>query len=201
MDEGSRGGKVVWMEELGAAGLTRSCWVEPGAFAHLDMDSWWNLIAHSSQGWRHNDIRIFGTWYKEPRWTAWWGPSYRYANVQWPAQPLEGPIQELCDLVSIRAGLSFNAVLVNGYRNGQDSMGWHRDNEREMDTSCIASLSLGASRTFKVRDRRNRNVIDIPLGHGDLLVMEHLQDDHEHSLPKRVGVKDRRLNFTFRRLV
>ena len=44
----------------------------------------------------------------------------------------------------------FNAVLVNGYRDGQDAMGWHRDNEKEIDTSCIASLSLGAGRTFKV---------------------------------------------------
>ncbi|MDA0728456.1 MAG: alpha-ketoglutarate-dependent dioxygenase AlkB [Bacteroidetes bacterium] len=201
MDKGSMGQKVVWIEELDAAGKNRSCWVEQGAFAHLDVNQWWNDIAHSTQGWRHNDIRVFGAWHKEPRWTAWWGPPYRYANVQWPAQPLDGEIRELCDLVSRRAGSSFNAVLINGYRDGQDSMGWHRDNEREMDTACIASLSLGATRTFKVRDRRNQRVIDIPLSHGDLLVMEHLQDDHEHSLPKRLGVKDRRLNFTFRRLV
>ena len=56
--------------------------------------------------------------------------------------PLEGAIADLTAEVGAATGFDFNAVLVNGYRDGQDAMGWHRDNEREIDTSCIASLSL-----------------------------------------------------------
>jgi len=103
--------------------------------------------------------------------------------------------------VAEMAGAQYNAVLVNGYRNGQDAMGWHRDNEPEIDPSSIASLSLGATRTFKIRDRRSNEVTNIELGHGDLLVMEHLQDVHEHSVPRRAKVEEPRMNFTFRRLV
>ena len=91
-------------------------------------------------------------------------------------------------------------MLVNGYRNGQDAMGWHRDNEPEIDTASISSLSLGASRTFKIRDRRTLEVLNIELHHGDLLLMEHLQEDYEHSVPRRKRVQEPRLNFTFRRL-
>jgi alkylated DNA repair dioxygenase AlkB len=60
---------------------------------------------------------------------------------------------------------------------------------------------LGTSRTFKIRDRRTKKVMNLELKHGDLLVMEHLQDVHEHSVPKRTKVHEPRLNFTFRRLV
>ena len=114
---------------------------------------------------------------------------------------MHGWIRDLNREVSDAAGFEFNAVLVNGYRNGQDTMGWHRDNEPEIDATCIASVSLGATRTFKIRDRRNQSVLNVELGHGDLLVMENLQDVHEHSVPRRAKVKEPRMNFTFRRLV
>ena len=191
--------RVVLQEDL--RGQQASCWIQPQAFEHLDLATWWDWVGKAGQGWSQNDIRVFGQWHKEPRLTAWWGPAYAYASVQWPARPLEGAIADLATDVGKAAGFDFNAVLVNGYRDGQDAMGWHRDNEREIDTSCIASLSLGASRTFKVRDRRTQDVVNLELGHGDLLVMEHLQDVHEHSVPKRAKVHEPRLNFTFRRLV
>ena len=191
--------RVVLEEDL--HGQQASCWIQPQAFEHLDLTTWWDWIGGAGQGWSQKDIRVFGQWHKEPRLTAWWGPAYAYASVQWPARPLEGAIADLAAEVGRAVGFEFNAVLVNGYRDGQDTMGWHRDNEKEIDTSCIASLSLGAGRTFKVRDRRTKEVVNLELGHGDLLVMEHLQDVHEHSVPKRARVREPRLNFTFRRLV
>ena len=108
---------------------------------------------------------------------------------------------QLADQVSELANFSYNGVLVNGYRDGQDSMGWHRDNEPEIDTASIASLSLGATRTFKIRHRTTKEVVNVELAHGDLLVMEHLQTLHEHSVPKRAKVAAPRMNFTFRCLV
>ena len=191
--------RVVLEEDL--PGKQASCWIQPQAFEDLALATWWDWVGEAGAGWSQNDIRVFGKWHKEPRLTAWWGPAYAYASVQWPARPLEGAIANLAAKVGEAAGFEFNAVLVNGYRDGQDAMGWHRDNEPEIDTSCIASLSLGAGRSFKVRDRRTKEVVNLELGHGDLLVMEHLQDVHEHSVPKRARVHEPRLNFTFRRLV
>ena len=152
------------------------------------MKYWWEVVSAAGEGWRQNDIRVFGQWHKEPRLTAWWGPAYQYANVTWPQRSMSEEVQALKTRVEALAAFAYNGVLVNGYRDGQDSMGWHRDNEPEIDQTSIASLSLGASRTFKVRDRRTKAVVNIDLHHGDLLVMEHLQEVHEHSVPKRAKV-------------
>ena len=191
----------VFIEERLGDGRIARCWVQREAIANTPLTTWWDCIDNAGPGWRQNDIRVFGQWHKEPRLTAWWGPAYQYANVSWPARKLDGTMKELTTQVSQLACAAYNGVLVNGYRDGKDSMGWHRDNEPEIDTASIASLSLGATRTFKIRDRRTKHVIDIDLGHGDVLVMEHLQEVHEHSVPRRMKVREPRMNFTFRRLV
>lgn len=79
-------------------------------------------------------------------------------------------------------------------------MGWHRDNEPEMDTRLIASVSLGASRSFKIRDRQSKESWTLDLDHGSLLVMENMQENYEHSLPRRKKVEGMRINLTFRRI-
>ena len=194
-------GREMVVDELLDSGQRARCWIERNALSDESLEGWWDHVQTSPAGWSHNDIQVFGRWHKEPRLTAWWGPAYGYANVRWPAHPLEGAIDALTRRVSQMTGSTYNGVLVNGYRNGQDSMGWHRDNEPEIDPASIASLSLGATRTFKVRDRRTQHVWNLDLHHGDVLVMEHLQDVHEHSVPKRAKVTEPRMNFTFRRLV
>ena len=200
LDLGIQQHEVLIEESLDGLQVAR-CWVERGAFSDQTLDQWWNMVSHEGEGWRQNDIRMFGQWHKEPRLTAWWGPAYRYANVVWQERDLEGAMGQLADRVSGLANFSYNGVLVNGYRDGRDSMGWHRDNEPEIDTASIASLSLGATRTFKIRHRTTKEVVNVELAHGDLLVMEHLQTLHEHSVPKRAKVAAPRMNFTFRRLV
>ena len=132
----------------------RRCVVHRGAFQTLDVTQWWETVAQSGEGWRQNDIRVFGQWHKEPRLTAWWGPSYQYATVQWPARQWDGPLETLARDVQQCVGATYNSVLVNGYRNGHDAMCWHRDNKPEIDSSSIASLSLGGCRTVKLSDRR-----------------------------------------------
>lgn len=200
LDLGIQQREVLIEESLDGLQVAR-CWVERGAFSDQTLDQWWNMVSQEGEGWRQNDIRVFGQWHKEPRLTAWWGPAYRYANVVWQERDLVGAMGQLADRVSGLANFSYNGVLVNGYRDGQDSMGWHRDNEPEIDTASIASLSLGATRTFKIRHRTTKEVVNVELAHGDLLVMEHLQTLHEHSVPKRAKVATPRMNFTFRRLV
>ena len=102
--------------------------------------------------------------------------------------------------VHTETGGYFNACLFNQYRDGQDSMGWHRDNEPEIDSSCIASVSFGASRDFVIRHRITKEKWLVHLHHGDLLVMENLQDAYEHALPKRLRVGEPRINLTLRRI-
>ncbi len=177
------------------------CWVRRNLFAEERLEDWWNWVQTRPQGWRQNDIVIFGKRFKEPRVTAWWGPAYTYAGISWPEAALPTKLETLCQTVELEAGHAYNAVLANGYRHGKDSMGWHRDNEPEMDTTSIASVSLGATRTFKVRRREDKRVWDVDLAHGDLLVMERMQHEFEHGLPRRKKVERPRLNFTFRRLV
>lgn len=149
---------------------------------------------------RQNQIAVFGKQHLEPRLTAWFGPAYRYANIQWDASNFPPHLEHMCSNVSDFCKFAFNSVLINFYRNGDDSMGWHRDNEKELDHQFIASLSFGSSRTFKVRDRATKTSLNIELEHGSLLIMENMQINYEHALPKRTKLNSPRLNLTFRRI-
>ena len=150
--------------------------------------------------WRQNKIRMFGKEFNEPRLTAWFGPAYQYSNIIWEEKAFSATMEKLRAEVSKRANFEFNAVLLNLYRDGNDSMGWHRDNEPEMDTRCIASVTLGASRTFKVRSRETKEVWNLELEDGSLLLMHDLQEAYEHAVPKRKKVLEPRINLTFRRI-
>lgn len=172
-------------------------------FAHESLSHWQERVS-----WQVNSIQMFGKWHLEPRQTAWFGPAYRYSSVQWPGQPLTPELSHMARQIqgiltqnpwgNVVSDDHFNSVLLNLYRNGQDHMGWHRDNEPEMDRRFIASVSLGESRDFKIRHRASKDAFTVNLAHGDLLFMRNLQTDFEHALPKRTRVKGPRLNFTFR---
>lgn len=166
----------------------------PGLLANASLDDWVARIP-----WQQNQITVYGKTYDEPRLTAWFGPAYRYSSIHWPEAEMPQELQELNGHLSTVLGCRpFDAVLCNLYRNGQDAMGWHRDNEPEIDPAIIASVSLGATRDFKVRHRTTKEGWTVPLGHGDLLAMEHLQGDFDHALPRRARVEAPRLNLTFR---
>ena len=174
-----------------------TCWVIRGAFDEVPLVHWTESIP-----WQQNSIRMYGKTHPEPRLTAWMGPAYRYSSIQWPAAPFTAEMREFVKKVEVHTetGGYFNACLFNQYRDGQDSMGWHRDNEPEIDPSCIASVSFGASRDFVIRHRTTKQKWLVHLYHGDLLVMENLQDAYEHALPKRLRVRDSRVNLTLRRI-
>ena len=158
------------------------------------MDAWVRRIP-----WQQNRITVYGKTHNEPRLTAWFGPAYRYSSIDWPQREMPLELKDLNSLVSnaLRCR-KFDAVLCNLYRNGQDAMGWHRDNEPQIDPSIIASVSFGASRDFKIRRRTSKETWSVALGHGDLLSMEQLQSDFDHAVPRRARVDSPRLNLTFR---
>ncbi|MFK7756586.1 MAG: alpha-ketoglutarate-dependent dioxygenase AlkB [Flavobacteriales bacterium] len=151
--------------------------------------------------WRQNDITIFGKTYPEPRLTAWYGPPYKYSSIQWEAQDMPEFLKALQRETEQLCNFSFNAALLNYYRDGQDSMGWHSDDEKEIDQSCIASLSFGASRKLKFRLKSDHSVKEeLILTHGSLLIMNDYQELWQHSIPKTKRVSEPRLNITFRRV-
>jgi alkylated DNA repair dioxygenase AlkB len=95
---------------------------------------------------------------------------------------------------------TFNAVLGNLYRNGNDYIAAHSDDESEHNKKCfIASISLGAVRDFVLKDQRGKTVFSIPLAHGSLFIMgKNFQKKLKHLVPKRLRVKEPRINLTFR---
>ena len=150
---------------------------------------------------QQRQIKMFGKVHNEPRMTTWFGPAYSYSGISLDKKPISKALSPLLDEVSDTANKHFNGVLINRYQNGKHYMGWHRDNEKEIDQSVIASVSFGATRRFKIRHRKSKDVWNIELGDGDLLLMHNIQDKYEHCLPKSALVHDVRFNLTFRHIV
>lgn len=161
-----------------------------------------NLLSDllTSIEWQHNKIRVFGKEYLEPRLTAWYGPPYKYSNIQWPEKSIPECLLGLKTMVEEFAEAQFNSVLLNYYRDGKDSMGWHSDNEPEMDQSIIASVSLGATRTIRFRNKTTDETMNIELKNGSVLLMKNFQENWQHAIPKREKVMEPRLNLTFRKI-
>jgi alkylated DNA repair dioxygenase AlkB len=155
--------------------------------------------------WRQEKIRLCGKEFNQPRLTAWYGDagaSYTYSNLT--LQPLAwlAPLAEIRERCSEAARTQFNSVLLNLYRDGQDSMGWHQDNEPELGANpVIASVSFGATRQFQFRHKKRRdlNVVSLELTHGSLLLMKGTTQHHwRHQVPKSSKVAEARINLTFR---
>jgi len=154
--------------------------------------------------WEVHRIRMFGRWVDSPRLSCWIGDaeaSYRYSGAAFVPQPWPPCLADLRARLQQALGAPFNSVLVNRYRDGRDSMGWHSDDEPELGpTPTIASVSLGVPRRFVLRRRAAPlQKLEYRLGHGDLLVMRgQCQRDYQHALPKALRVSGERINLTFR---
>lgn len=154
--------------------------------------------------WEVHRIRMFGRWVDSPRLSCWIGDAearYRYSGTDFLPHPWPALLLPLRDRLQEELGTSFNSVLLNRYRDGDDGMGWHSDDEPELGPQpVIASLSLGAARRFLLR-RRDDHALKTTylLGHGDLLVMSgSTQAHYQHALPKSARVQAERINLTFR---
>jgi len=153
--------------------------------------------------------RMFGREVASPRRVAWHGDpgtGYVYSGVHHEPRPWTEGLVALRAQVDRATGLSFNAVLCNLYRDGDDGMGWHRDGEKEIGPApadrWVASLSLGAPRRFALKPDDGGERWVRALGEGDLLVMRGTTQTHyRHALPKTKRAVGRRLNLTFRHVV
>ena len=144
---------------------------------------------------------IFG--HLQPRLIASYGDpgvSYRYSGVDNVALAWTATLLEIKNRIEAVEG-HYNYCLLNRYRDGQDSMGWHADDEPEMG-NIIGSLSLGATRKFRIRHNLSRKTQTFLAGHGTLIIMAGTMQQHwQHSVPKTKLLVDERINLTFRRIV
>lgn len=169
-------------------------------------ENWLAELARETP-WKQESVTVFGRRHLMPRCTCWMadpGCGYRYSDLENVIEPWSRAANEIRERVSSACGVEFNSVLLNLYRDGRDSMGWHTDDERELDPQAsIASFSLGASRTFRFRARGGEGEpLSLELEHGDLLVMEPPTQLHwQHALPRRLRVHEARINLTFRRVL
>ena len=170
-----------------------------------DAESWQQRLQHELN-WRQGQVRVYGREHATPRLESWFGAAgvhYRYSGQTLVADGWPDTVKPLIDAVCDTTEVAFNAVLANWYRNGDDRMGWHADNEAELGTNPpVASLSLGARRDFRLRrNSDHRQTINLALGEGDLLLMDGaLQHHWQHCVPKRARA-EARMSLTFRRVI
>lgn len=155
--------------------------------------------------WRQDRIRSHGKEHTLPRLQQFYGDAgltYSWSGVHLDTLPWSSVLAPVRRLVEIACGATFNTALVNYYRDGDDTIGWHSDDEPELgENPTIASISVGAEREFLMRHRSRDDKLKIPLPSGSLLVMSGAtQKFWAHSIPRRKGISDPRINVTFRSL-
>ena len=154
--------------------------------------------------WQQDDIRVYGKIYPQPRLTALFGNEgkpYCYSNIKMQPHPWTLLLQKIKSRSESVSDTTFSTVLLNYYRDGKDSNGWHADNEQELGTNpVIASLSFGAERVFQLKHNSEKDQkTSIVLEHGSLLVMKGTtQHFWKHQIPKTSKPIGSRINLTFR---
>lgn len=158
--------------------------------------------------WKHEKIHLFGQWLLQPRLTAWYGDEgtdYIYSGLTNTPLPWNKTLLDLKQQVEELSDASFNSVLLNYYRDGQDSMGWHQDNEPVLGKKpVIASISLGDPRRFQLRHKIDKSLakVECDLGNGSVLIMSgQTQKYWQHQVPKTKKIVGERINLTFRKII
>ena len=153
--------------------------------------------------WKQDEVLMFGKKIMTKRKVAWYadaGINYTYAGVKKSGLQWTEALLGIKQKVEAITGARYNACLLNLYHEGEEGMGWHRDNEKEIVAgSSIASLSFGAVRKFTFKHATTNERLDIELANGSLLDMKGVIQEHWfHSLPKTKKIKQMRINLTFR---
>lgn len=159
-----------------------------------------------SISWKQEKIKLFGREILQPRLTAFFGKpdkTYTYSGLEMQPESFSRTLKEIKRKCAFHTNTSFNACLANLYRDGNDSMGWHADDEKELGPGpVIASLSFGAERMFHLKHTKEPTArYKIRLQHGSLLVMQgQTQEFWKHQLPKTRKNVSPRINLTFRKI-
>ena len=161
-------------------------------------------ILKNKTDWQQDDIKLFGKIYKQPRLTALYGSNdkpYSYSGITMFPKPFTPTLKKIKHKIEDECEIKFTSVLLNLYRDGTDSNGWHSDDEKELGPNpTIASLSLGTQRKFQLKHKQDKSLrFNIILEHGSLLIMKgETQHYWLHQIPKSKKINDPRINLTFR---
>ena len=155
--------------------------------------------------WENERVVMFGKEIITKRKVAFYSDpliAYTYSSKTKIGLPWKDPLIILKNIVESLTKQTYNACLLNLYHNGEEAMGWHSDNEKEIVVnSSIASLSIGASRKFSFKHKVTKETISIQLGNGSLLEMKGTIQSHWlHTLPKSKKITESRINLTFRQM-
>jgi alkylated DNA repair dioxygenase AlkB len=153
--------------------------------------------------WKQESMNMYGKQIDFPRLTAWYGDSdkpYSFSGITLSPHSWSKELIEIKNLIEPKSKVSFNSVLLNRYRDGNDSISWHTDAEKELGKNpVIASVNFGAERKFQLKHIETDERIEIVLKHGSLLIMQgELQHFWKHQVPKTKAKVNERINLTFR---
>ena len=156
--------------------------------------------------WKNDEVFIFGKHIITQRKVAWYadaGLSYTYSKVTKAGLAWTDELLKLKELTEKLTGETFNSCLLNLYHRGEEGMGWHSDDEKELGKNmAIASLSFGADRKFSFKHKEDKQTLSLLLENGSLLLMkDETQQKWLHSLPKTKRITEPRINLTFRTIV
>ena len=174
----------------------------PNFFSKTESDFFFKMLTDNIT-WKQESMNMYGKRIDFPRLTAWYGDNdkpYKFSGIT--LQPLvwTNEIIEIKNKIEPQTKVVFNSVLLNRYRNGNDSISWHTDAEKELGINpVIASVNFGATRKFQLRHIKSKEKIEIELTHGSLLILKgELQHFWQHQVPKTSMPVGERINLTFR---
>ncbi len=179
-------------------------WFMPNFMPTTKIEFYYKTI-RDTINWRQEEIKMYGKVYKVPRQTAWYGYeglNYSYSGIKCNPEPWT---KELLDIKKVIEhfvpGHDFNSVLLNLYRDGNDKVSWHADDEKELGKNpVIASVSIGAQRRFDLKHKSDKSKkVQFELPSGSLIVMlGELQHNWLHQIPVQKGINEPRINLTYR---
>ncbi len=175
----------------------------PSFFSKKMSDGYFEVL-RKTVPWQQDDITVFGKTYAQPRLTALFGNNgkpYSYSNITMQPHGFTPELLEIKNRIEQKTTVIFTTCLLNLYRDGQDSNGWHADNEKELGKNpVIASITLGQERLFHLKHRTRKELKHkLLLKHGSLLLMEGETQHHWlHQIAKTRKPIGERINLTFR---
>jgi alkylated DNA repair dioxygenase AlkB len=168
-------------------------------FSKEESDQYYNLLLHQTK-WSAYEMEIFDKTVTAPRMIAWYEDNENGQHPQWTTELLT-----IRERVQNQTQIDFNALLLNLYRNGKDSVAWHSDRvDKTGPNPIIASVTFGETRMFRLRHKFRKDIpqVEIPLHHGSFLLMAGTTNSFwQHQVPKTARDVLPRINLTFRQLL
>ncbi|MDU0113990.1 alpha-ketoglutarate-dependent dioxygenase AlkB [Psychrosphaera aquimarina] len=160
----------------------------------------------SNLSWQQPTVEVYGKKHLVPRLQSWMGEvgtHYQYSGKLFESTGWEQVVFDIKTRAEKLTKKQFNSALINLYRDGQDKMGWHADDEKELGLSpAVVTVSLGIQRTFQFKHNIEGETFNLELAHGSLLLMKPgVQASYKHAIPARKKVERSRISLTFRNII